>query len=144
MGFAAVAGHVVIFVAIFGAGALLAGAFNDSLSSQLDARHEFTERIKTAAGAEYEIESEAYVSGSDRTYVNLTNTGANEVHLDDVTLLLEGAVRDENDAETFRVRETPSSRIWMPGETLEIMVENEGNADLTIVDAHGIATHRRA
>lgn len=144
MGFAAVAGHVVILVAMFSAGALFAGAMNDSLSSQMEAREKLAERIEAASRAEYSLASEGYSSGTDRTYANFTNDGAGEVNLDDLTILVDGTVTSETDVQRFRVREDTSSRIWMPGETLEVMLENRGNADVTIVDGNGVAAHRRS
>ncbi len=144
MGFAAVAGHVIILVALFSSGLLLAGAFNNSLSSQIDARHELEQRLKDAARAEYTLESHGYAPDNDRTYANFTNDGAREVNLDDVTVLVDGTVLDENAIQRFELREDASSRIWMPGETLEIMTQNRGDADLTIADLYGIAHHRRA
>lgn len=143
MGFAAVAGHVVILAAVFSAGILMAGAMNDSASSQIEARHELAERLEESSNADYDLLSEGYSSGPDRTYANFTNDGSSEVNLDDVTLLVNGTVEAEEDVQRFQVREDTSSRIWMPGETLEVMLENEGNAHVTIVDGNGIAAHRR-
>lgn len=144
MGFAAVAGHVIILVAAFSAGILLAGAINNSLSSQIDARNDLTDRLTDAARTDYALASEGYSAGTDRTYANFTNDGAREIHLDHVTLLIDGIHHAHDDIAHVEIRETSTSEIWMPGETLEIMTENQGNTNITVADLYGLATHRRA
>lgn len=143
MGFGAVAGHLVMFLAVFSAGILVAGAINNSMSSQIEARHEAADRFQAQANAAYDLASEGYSSGSDRTYANFTNNGSEEVDLDDVTLLVDGSQTDHSAVQTFQVRNQAGSDLWMPGEVLEIMTESRGNVDITIAGPYGVTEHRR-
>lgn len=143
MGFGAVAGHVIMFLAVFSAGILVAGAFNNSVSSQIEARDEMADRLRVQAHASYELASSNYTSGADRTYANFTNNGSDEVDIDDVTLLVDGTQTDHSDVQRFRVRGQSSSDLWMPGEVLEIMTEGRGNVDVTVAGPYGVTGHRR-
>lgn len=143
MGFGAVAGHLVLFMAIFSAGVLMAGAINNSMSAQLDAREEFSDRLRAGAHADYELNSSNYTSGPDRTYANFTNEGSNEVPLDEVTLLIDGTETDTSNVQRFRVSADHSSNLWLPGEELEIMTEGRGDVDVTIAGPYGVQAHRR-
>ncbi len=143
MGFGAVAGHLVIFLAVFSAGILMAGAINNGMSAQIEARDEFTDRMAAKLNAGYSLASDGYSSGLDRTYANFTNDGSREVSLEGVTLLVDGQQRDPDQVQTFRIRDGGGTDLWMPGEVLEIRTEDRGNVDITITGPHGVASHRR-
>jgi archaellum component FlaF (FlaF/FlaG flagellin family) len=143
VGFGAVAGHVVMFLAVFSAGILVAGAFNNSVSSQLEARNEMTDRMRVQLTADYDLHSGNYTSGADRTYANFTNNGSNEVDLDDVTLLVDGTQTDQADVQRFEIRGATSSNVWMPGEVLEVMTEGRGDVDVTVAGPYGVTGQRR-
>lgn len=143
MGFGAVAGHLVMFLALFSAGVLVAGALNNSMSAQIEARNEMTDRMRAQVNAAYDLSSEGYESGSDRTYANFTNNASDEVDLDDVTLLVDGTQTDQSQVQTFQVRSNSGSDLWMPGEVLEVMTEGRGNVDVTVAGPYGVTGHRR-
>lgn len=159
MGFGAVAGHLVMFLAVFGAGVLMAGAINNSMSAQIEARNELGDRLRLESTADYELVSEGFVPercvddqpqagcqgtiDPESTYANFTNEGSREVNLTDVTLLVDGTQTDHDQVETFEIRDNASSDIWLPGEILEIEVENQGDVDITIAGPHGVTAHRR-
>lgn len=143
MGFGAVAGHLVMFLAVFSAGILVASAVNNSVSSQIEARNELGDRLQVQASAAFELASSNYTSGPDRTYANFTNEGSQEVRLDDVTLLVDGTQTDHGDVHTFEIRENAASDLWMPGEVLEIVTEGRGDVDITIAGPYGETAHRR-
>lgn len=143
MGFGAVAGHLILFIALFSAGAIAAGAINNSLSAQVDARSEFSDRVRTQATVGYHLDSENYTSPNDRTYANFTNDGSQEIPIDDLTLLVDGTVLEHDQVATFQVRGHTGSNLWMPGEVLEVMTEGRGDVDITISDPYGVQAHRR-
>lgn len=143
MGFGAVAGHLVMFLAVFSAGILVASAVNNSVSSQIEARNELGDRLRVQSSAGFELASSNYSADPDRTYANFTNEGSQEVHLDDVTLLVGGTQTDHDAVQRFQIRDNTSSNLWMPGEVLEIMTEGRGDVDLTIAGPYGETAHRR-
>lgn len=143
MGFSAIAGHLILLVALFSAGALVAGAINNSTGDQIEARAEFGHRLREMGHADYDLHSEGYGSTQDRTYANFTNNGSQEVPLDEVTLLVDGTVFDHTDVDTFQIRGATSSNLWLPGEVLEIVTDGRGDADVTVAGPHGVTAHRR-
>lgn len=144
MGFSAVAGHVILLVALFSTGILIASAINNSASSQIDARDGFADRLRASANEDIDLNTSGYASGPDRTYANFTNNGSEEIELDDVTLLVDGTATDTASVATFEVRDHPSSDLWMPGEILEVVTDSRGDADITVAGPHGAKAYRRA
>jgi archaellum component FlaF (FlaF/FlaG flagellin family) len=143
VGFGAVAGHVVMFLAVFSAGILVAGAVNNSMSAQIEARNEHADRLRAGANAAYDLTSSNYTAGADRTYANFTNDGSEEVDLDDVTLLVDGTRQSHDQVQRFQIRSNASSDAWLPGEVLEIVTEGRGDVDVTIAGPYGVTGHRR-
>lgn len=143
MGFGAVAGHLILLVAVFSAGVLVAGAINNNLSSQVDARDELADRLRDSARADYNLTSDGYASGTDRTFANFTNTGSREVNITDVTLLVDGTVIEHDQVHTFEIRDHADSDVWAPGDVLEVTTDGRGDANVTIADPYGLAAHRR-
>ncbi len=140
MGFAAVAGHLVILVALLSAGTVLVAAVGDNLTDTVDARVEALHRERAARAEELTLTN---ASLQDQ---NLTTTwrhdGSEEIALDDLTLLVDGAWTDPDTVATFEVQEAPNSSVLMPGETLEVET-TEGDTSVTLVGPHGTAAYRR-
>lgn len=144
VGLSAVAAHLIVLVALASAGTLLVSAVNESISGQLDAQSLAFDRLRVQADADIRLASHGYSATPDRTYANWTNDGSREIPLDKVTLLVDGVFTSQASVATFEVREDASSNLWMPGETLEVMTEGQGNVDLTIVGPYANAAYRRA
>lgn len=143
MGFAAVAGHVILFVALLSAGVMLASAINNSLSGQIDARSGYVDRVRLASTEDVELASSGYASATDRTYANFTNNGSDEIEFDELTLLVAGTVTDDADVDRFRVRDHAGSEVWLPGETLEVRTEGRGDVDIALAAPQGTLEYRR-
>lgn len=143
MGFAAVAGHLVILVAVVSAGTVLVAAISDNFSDVVDAQAEAIQRMREARAEELELRSDFYSGPDDQVMANWTNNGSEEIRFDALTLLVEGDVTDEDTVDRFQVRSATSSEVWAPGEVLEVRVSGHGDAHLGLVAPHGTADYRR-
>lgn len=143
MGFAAVAGHLVILVALVSAGTVLVAAISDSFSDVVNAQEQAIQRMREARAEDIDLRSEFFSSSSDKVMANWTNNGSEELRFDEVNLLVDGDVTDKDTVDTFQVRGATSSDVWAPGEVLEVVVTGQGDVPLGVVALHGTADYRR-
>lgn len=160
MGLSVPAAHVIVFIALTSAGTLLAGSIAETFRDTNEARAEAIHREQTAINERLLLASGGYhpehcindnpgngCQGTlvqESTYANVTNDGSDEINITDVDVLLDGQAVDTDTLAVFQVRETPSSELWMPGETLEVRVDDQGDVDVTVVSPHGVKAYRRA
>lgn len=143
MGFAAVAGHLVILVAVVSAGTVLVAALSDSSSDVVNAQSDAIHRMQEARAEELELESDFFSSSADLVMANWTNEGSEELRFDELSLLVGGDVVDKDTVDRFEVRSDADSEVWAPDEVLEVEVGGEGDAHLGLVALHGTADYRR-
>lgn len=144
MGLAAVAGHLVVLVALVSAGTVLVAAWSDNVTDIVDAQSEAMDRMREHRGEELDLRDHYYESSEDRVMANWTNNGSEEIRFDALTLVVDGQWTDHDTVERFQVRDAAGSEVWAPGEVLEVRVEGQGNVDVGITAPHGTASYRRA
>lgn len=144
MGLAAVAGHLVILVALVSAGTVLVATLGDRMTDQVDAQAQALQRLRTAANEGMTLADARYAAGADRVDTNWTNDGSEEIRTGDLTLLVDGVWTDPDTVDRFQVTDDPASSVWAPGETLELRVQGQGDAHLALVSPHGTAAYRRS
>lgn len=160
MGLSVPAAHVVIFIALASAGTLLAGSFTEAFRDTNDARADAVRREQAAVNERLMLASEGYhpehckddgpgngCQGTivqESTYANVTNNGSEEILLEDVDVLLDGQATARSSLAVFQIRGNATTNVWLPGETLEIRVDDQGDADVTVVGPHGVKAYRRA
>lgn len=160
MGAGVAAAHLIVFIAVASAGTIFVGVASDAWRDTSQAQAEAIDRLERTANEDIRLAEDAFVPSTcvnddpdpgcqgtllpDRTWANFTNNGSHEIPLDKVTVLVNGGWTDTDTLAHFEVRESPSSNLWIPGETLEIRVDGEGDADVTVVGPQGTKTYRRA
>lgn len=144
MGIGVSAAHLVIFLALASAGTVLASTLLHTMADNTEAQTEAGHRLREAANERFSLDSGGYGANADRAYANFTNDGSDEIALDDVTLLVGGTVTASSSVAVFEVAGNPTSNLWMPGETVNVRVDGQGDVDVGIVGPHGTAAYRRA
>ena len=141
----AVAGHLVILIAMVGAGTAVVTAMNHAVNEGIDAQAELVHRLRRVADERFALVTTSYDADPvDRVKATFRNDGADEIRLGDLTLLVDGAFTATSSVERFEVVQDPSSSLWMPGEDVEVWVQGSGDAALTLVGPHGTPVYRRA
>lgn len=135
------AATLVVFVALVSAGILLTGAGTEAWRETTDAQVGMLGRVKSQSMAGIELTSDGYASGADRAYANFTNNGSDGIDLDDVDVLVNGSY--EPNPAKLEVRGHAGSDVWLPDEVLEVRIDGEGNATITLVGPHGLRETRR-
>ncbi len=142
MGLSVPAAHVVVFIALAGAGTIFAGALSETLRDTTHARDDALERQTAIANERFTLESDGYSETPDRTYANFTNEGGNAIPLSNVNVLVDGTLTTPETLLVFEVLENNTSTLWMPGETLAITTEGEGDASIALVGPQGVRDYR--
>lgn len=160
MGLSVSAAHIVVFIALVSAGVVFAGSFSEAFRQTHEAQAQAADREQAARNERFSLLSDGYRSGScvdddpppgcqgtlipESTFANFTNEGSRELELAHLTVLVDGEARDTDTLAVFEVRENATSGLWMPGETLEIRVDGQGDVDVTLAGPHGVRDYRRA
>ncbi len=160
MGAGVAAAHLIVFIAVASVGTILFGVATDAWRENTEAQAHAVDRLQRTANEQIKLAADAFVPSKcinddpqpgcggtllpDRTWANFTNNGSHEIPLEKVTVLVDGSWTDTDTLAHFEVRESPGSNLWIPGETLEIRVEGQGDADVTVVAPQGTKAYRRA
>lgn len=160
MGAGVAAAHLIVFIAVASVGTILVGVASDAWRENTEAQAQAIDRLQRTANEQLELAADAFVASTcvndspqpgcqgtllpDRTWANFTNDGSHELPVDELTVLVDGTWTDTDTLAHFEVRESPTSNLWLPGETLEIRVEGQGDADVTVIGPHGTKVYRRA
>lgn len=163
MGAGVAAAHLIVFIAVASVGTILFGVATDAWRENTEAQAQAVDRLQRTANEALRFLEGAFVTDRctsdsnqnqdgcqggtalpDRIWANFTNNGSHEIPLDELTVLVDGTWNDTDTLAHFEVRESPGSNLWMPGETLEIAADRNGDADITVVAPHGTKVYRRA
>lgn len=160
MGAGVAAAHLVVFITVASVGTLLVGAATDSWRENTEAQAEAIDRLKATAHEDMDLAATGFEPATcindnpppgcqgtqipGRTWANFTNNGGDAIPLDEVDVLVNGTYTLHADLAVYQVTGATTSNLWLPGETLEIRVDDRGDADVTVVGPYGTKAYRRA
>lgn len=112
------------------------GAFSEVQNAQTDQTDRTLETINT----EIQIDNATYnESGNGNLAINVTNTGASTLQLNDTSLLIDGEYVD-NWQDGAAIGGDSNSYLWLPQETTEISVSRDPDPQrVKIVTEYGVA-----
>ncbi|MFB6105672.1 MAG: fla cluster protein FlaF [Halobacteriaceae archaeon] len=102
-----------------------------------DARHATAESLLRQRNTAVEMRTASYNATSDTLTAVVTNNGSTTLRLNDTDVLVDN---DYETNATLTVRGAAGSRLWTPGETLEVAVrQNATPSRVKVVTGPGVA-----
>lgn len=128
---------LVAFLLSFGA---FYTASTGAFSQVQEAESDQTDRTLDTINTEIQIDSATYnESGNQNLAINVTNTGASTLQLNDTSLLVDGDYI-EDWQEGAAIEGDTGSYLWLPQETVEISIgEDPDPQRVKIVTQYGVA-----
>lgn len=142
MGLSVVAAHLIVLIAVAGVGTIAVATVVDTLGDNIEARSDAVHRLQTQANEDVTLTSEA--TQGNRLILEFRNDGSEEINITELTILVDGDWRDPDELRVFEVQEDPSSNVWIPGEHLDVEIQQASNSDVTLIAPHGAKAFRRA
>ncbi|MFC3476241.1 fla cluster protein FlaF [Halobacterium litoreum] len=140
MGFSVSGSAAILFIAAFvSVGILYSAAFNGYERVQ-DADDRHGERVLERRNTVVDVTNVTYNTTSDELTVNVTNSGATSLSVNETDLLLDGEFRSRSGYDSWSVGGQTDTTLWLPGETYSVTVTTASQPDrVKVVTSSGVA-----
>ncbi|WP_299266891.1 hypothetical protein [Halorientalis sp.] len=139
MGFSVSGSAAIVFVGMFIGFGILSGAVSDGHERVSDARDARADAALETENTAINVTSAEYLGTTDRLTVLVENTGATAIEVNTTDFLIENRYVTDWQA-SATVADTNDTRLWLPGEQLNITVRtSDVPARVTVVTGTGVA-----
>ncbi|WP_411963132.1 fla cluster protein FlaF [Haloferax sp. YSMS24] len=121
MGFGVSGSTAIIFLGVLIATGTLYTATSNATENVLEAQSDDSELTLERKNTAITVANATYDSGNATLVVNVTNTGASTLAVDETTVLVDN---DYSTPDTTSVGGSQSTNVWPPGENLTVEVTN--------------------
>lgn len=142
MGLSVVAAHLIVLLAVAGVGTVAVATVVDTVGDNVEAQSDAVHRLQDQANEDVTLTAES--TQGNRLILEFRNDGSEEINITEITILVDGAWRDTDGLPVFEVQEAPSSNVWVPGEHLDVEIDQASSSDVTLIAPHGAKAFRRA
>lgn len=139
MGFSVSGSAAIVFIGLIVAAGIAIPSVVGSFGSMASAQGQQTDRGVETLNTDIEIRNTTYnATGNEELDVRLANTGSKTLSVNKTSVLVDGTIPPAGDV-TTDVEGDTNADLWLPGETLNVTVENVNPDRVKIVTENGIA-----